>query len=283
MLPYHDFESLRVEISSRHDSLSNRLRQIAIFALDHPTDMALETIAVIAKRAGVQPSALIRFAKSFGYSGFSEMQKAFQARVVERSASYKERVRALDPVQNMTLRSDESFTDSVLKHSCDANMVSLRELSNGISAKDLETAVGLVENAEHIYIMAQQLSFPVATYLNYAFSQSDYRTFLLDGVGGMLFESAQQMKSKDVLIAITFPPYSVETAKVAAMAVEQNVPILAITDSAISSVAKAANVCLEVQDAEVYSSPSLVASMSIAQTLIASLLFRRNQMMKKCV
>ncbi|MEQ8204664.1 MAG: hypothetical protein RIA65_00695, partial [Woeseia sp.] len=72
---YQSFETLRDAISAEHASLSSRLHQIATFALEHPTDMALETIAVISKRANVQPSALIRFAKKFGYSGFSEMQK----------------------------------------------------------------------------------------------------------------------------------------------------------------------------------------------------------------
>ena len=89
-----DYEALRAAITERHGSLSKRLRQIANYALDHPTDMAIETIAVIAKRAEVQPSALIRFAKSFDYTGFSQMQRAFQTRIAERSASYKERVRA---------------------------------------------------------------------------------------------------------------------------------------------------------------------------------------------
>tara|TARA_B000000460_G_scaffold220097_1_gene171494 strand:+ start:66 stop:206 length:141 start_codon:yes stop_codon:yes gene_type:complete len=43
-----------------------------------PNEMSLETIDVIAQRAEVLPSSLIRFAKSLGFSGFGEMQKVFQ-------------------------------------------------------------------------------------------------------------------------------------------------------------------------------------------------------------
>ena len=63
--PPGDYESLRAEVSARYDSLSKILQQIARFAWDHPTDMAMGTTSVIAKQAGVQPSALIRFAKAF--------------------------------------------------------------------------------------------------------------------------------------------------------------------------------------------------------------------------
>ena len=55
--PQH-LAALRARIAERYDSLSNRLQQIAKFVLDHPNDIALETVVVIAERAGVPPSAL---------------------------------------------------------------------------------------------------------------------------------------------------------------------------------------------------------------------------------
>src|SRR6185369_11862544 len=87
--------ALRARIAERYDSLSNRLQQIAKFVLDHPNDIALETVVVIAERAGVPPSALIRFAQALDYSGFREMQRVSQAPLASRSPSYAERVRGL--------------------------------------------------------------------------------------------------------------------------------------------------------------------------------------------
>lgn len=62
--PQDSYETLRAEIARRHAGLSGRLRQIAEFALDHPTDVALGTVAKVARRAGVPPSAVIRFARA---------------------------------------------------------------------------------------------------------------------------------------------------------------------------------------------------------------------------
>lgn len=272
MTPPQDYETLHEEIASRRETLSKRLQEIAKFALDHPTDMALKTIAIIAQSAEVQPSALIRFAKAFGYSGFSEMQRAFQSRVVERSASYKERVRTL---QTEDLEGKPGLTRQLLTQYCAANIVSLEELRDNAAEDDLEAATDLLANADNIYIVAQRRSFPVAAYLGYAFNHADCRAHLLDNIGGMLNEQAQPMSDKDVLIAISFSPYAPETGKVVDIASKKNVPIIAITDSEFSPIAPAAQVCLKVHDAEVHSFRSLTASMCLALTLVTTLAFRK--------
>jgi len=43
----------------------------------------------------VQPSSLIRFARAFGYDGFSDMQQVFRRHLVTRSPDYGQRLRAV--------------------------------------------------------------------------------------------------------------------------------------------------------------------------------------------
>jgi DNA-binding MurR/RpiR family transcriptional regulator len=140
-IPPDNYEQLRAEVTARYDSLSKRLRQIANFAWDHPTDMAMETIAVIAKRSEVQPSALIRFAKTFGYPGFSAMQAIFQAYVAERSASYKERIRIIAPEAG---ESGDKLAASLLNRFCEANSVALEQLRNSVDLDELDSARDLL-------------------------------------------------------------------------------------------------------------------------------------------
>ena len=56
-------EEFRARLLEDYDGLSKRLKQIARYVLDEPNELALETLAVIAKRCGVQPSAIVRFAQ----------------------------------------------------------------------------------------------------------------------------------------------------------------------------------------------------------------------------
>ena len=269
-----DYEALRTAITERHGSLSKRLRQIANYALDHPTDMAIETIAVIAKRAEVQPSALIRFAKSFDYTGYSQMQRAFQTRIAERSASYKERVRA---VQDAEIKDELGLEHSLLNRLCATNIISLTQLSESNIHAKLAVAVDLLEAAGTIYVVGYRRSFPVAAYIAYSLSHAECRTHLLDGVGGMLDEQSQCMSDGDALIAISYSHYAHETGDVVSIASRRGVPVIVISDSRLSPIMPSARVYLEVLDAEVLSFRSLTASMSIAQTLAMSLAFRASK------
>lgn len=259
-----DYEALRAEMSTRYDTLSKRLRQIARFAWDNPTIMAMETTAVIAERAGVQPSALIRFAKAFGYSGFSEMQRPFQAHVTARSASYKERFRKVAPRES-------SSPMGLLQEYCDANRGALEHLQAEIADEDLEKAVALMRQAEFIYVMGQRRSFPVASYVYYNLNHLECRAQLLTGMGGMLSEHAGSMSDRDVLIAISYSPYSEETAQVVASARTRKVPVIVITDSSLNAIAREATVFFDVHDAEVFGFRSLGSSMCLAQALTTAL------------
>lgn len=265
-----NYTELHNVISERHNELSNRLQKIARFALDHPTAMALETIAGIAQIAGVQPSALIRFSKSFGYSGFSEMQRVFQANVAEQSASYKERILQ---EYNSNDEHEPISAHQLLTQYCAANIASLDHLGEGIEPKKLDAAINIIRSAESIYVVGQRRSYPIAAYLAYALSHVDCRVHLLDGAGGMLQEQAKSMTSNDALFVTSFHPYAGESVEVAKIAHENGIPYIALTDSALSPAAKNAAVCFVIHDAEVHSFRSLSASLCVAQTLATGLAF----------
>ena len=89
------FDGLRTLLLNRHDAMPKRLKQLATFALEHPEDVAFGTVAGIAEHAGVQPSTLVRFAKSLGYDGFSHLQQIFRDRLRERFPDYRERLKGL--------------------------------------------------------------------------------------------------------------------------------------------------------------------------------------------
>jgi DNA-binding MurR/RpiR family transcriptional regulator len=80
------FEELKGDLSRTYPGLSPQLQRIASYALEHPQHMALETVARLAKSANVQPSAMVRFAQSLGYDGFSALQQLYNTRLVERSS-----------------------------------------------------------------------------------------------------------------------------------------------------------------------------------------------------
>jgi DNA-binding MurR/RpiR family transcriptional regulator len=268
--PPHDaYEVLRSEIARRHARFSDRLRVIAEFALDHPTDMALGTVAEVAQRAKVQPSAIVRFARALGYAGFTEMQQIFRSRLVASVApSYRERIAGL--------RRDGRFRDTrkpraVLGRFASEGMVSLEVLQDSTHDKDLTRAVAVLGAAHTIFVLGLGGSFPVAAHLTYVLRKLGRRVVLLDGLGSALGEQAACATPHDALIAISFKTYNPDTARLFPELVARKVPAVVITDSLLSPLVQGAAVVFEIPDMPEAALRTMVAPMCLAQSLAVSL------------
>ena len=76
-----DYDSLRADLVARSGHLSKRLSQVAGFFLNHPEDVALNTLSRLAAAAQVPPATITRFAKELGFAGFTELQEIGRAHV----------------------------------------------------------------------------------------------------------------------------------------------------------------------------------------------------------
>jgi DNA-binding MurR/RpiR family transcriptional regulator len=90
----------------------------------------------------------------------------------------------------------------------------------------------------------------------------------------MTSEQSWMLSPDDLLIAVSFKPYASETLAVVDTAAANNVPMIAISDSRVSPIAKNADICFEIKDAEVRQFRSLTASMCLAQTLVISYAYK---------
>ena len=265
-------DELRAAILVRYESLSKRLQQIARYVLDEPNAVALETLAVLSDRIGVQPSAIVRFAKSFGFDGATQMQRLFRDGLLSGAAplGYGERVREFaQSVEGRTV-GDPS---QVLGEFVEGNVIALQNLGAAISAADLAAAVKLISAAGTVYVAGFRRSFPVAAYLAYSLHQVDKKTVFIDNLGGMARQQVHGIGRDDLLIAVSYHPYAEEAVHLIDAAVDAHAKVLSISDSLVSPVAKPATLVLQVREAEIRKFRSLSASMCLAQALVISYAF----------
>lgn len=265
-------EELRAAILERYDGLSKRLQQIARYVLDEPNDMALETLAVLAERSGVQPSAIVRFAKSFGYAGASQMQRLFRDGLLsgQSAMGYGERVRRF--AQEVDAREGGAGAE-LLAEFVEGNTLALQNLSQTVGEKDMGDAVGLIREADIVYVTGFRRAFPVSSYLAYSLQQLGKRTMFIDGVAGLARQQVQGIGPKDLLIAVSYHPYAEETVSAVETAVGRGAKVLSISDSLVSPVAKNATAVLQVRESEIRSFRSLAASICLAQALVIGFAF----------
>jgi DNA-binding MurR/RpiR family transcriptional regulator len=226
------FDSLRERIRDRYLGLSPHLQRIAKFALDQPNQLALSTIASIAEMLEVQPSTLIRFAKEFGYDGFSSLQQVFRLRLIEGAPVYREQIYGAKSTAP-NLGGARTSLDGCI----DTLIASLEQLRRDVSPEDIDRAAQLCLNAHHVYVAGLRRSHPIAAYFAYALMRLERRCSMLDFTSGMAGQQVANMSRDDLLIAIAFPPYSSPVLDVVRDASVRELKVLAVTDSPASPLA----------------------------------------------
>lgn len=256
------YNDLTSAITAEYESLSRQLKKFGRFALDHSDVLALETVTTVADRADVQPSTIVRFAKAFGFDGFSDMQQVFRSKLVENTSSYRERIQSLHNEEG------REGVASILDNFTHSGIESLEQLKLNTPTAKLNQAVEILKNARDVHLLAQNRAFAVVHYLQYALSRLDIRCLLADGAGGMLRQQLARVGPEDAVIAVSFSPYTPIVAEMVAMLAEKGRTIVSITDSPVSPLASRSTVSFEIQNGRDQAFRTLVAPMCLAQSLV---------------
>lgn len=264
-------EGLRQLIARDSERLTPRMRDAARYAIDHPNDIALRPVASVAALANIAPAAFIRLAKALGYDGYSDLQRLFRE-PLQRVAqpTFRERIRHYGGEQALDNPGDPV---EVLRAFSQANTVSLEHLHDDAAQLPLAEAIALIQNARIVHVVGLRRSYAVAAYLAYALNRVGRPAVQINGLGGTIAEQASIANAQDLLIAISFPPYALDTLQVCDDVRQRGAKRLAITNAFLSPVAKGADVVLEVNDAELLGFRSLTSAMCLAQTLVMGLAF----------
>lgn len=264
------YEQLRAVLASGTIHFPKRLRQVAIFLWQHPDDVALGTIVQVAEQAGVQPSTLVRFAKSFGYAGFSDLQGLFKEHVKGRWPDGRGRERP-NRAATAAARADLHFLNGMVA----AARTSLDRIGENFDVAGFEAMIGLLAGADLIYLVGSKRAFPVTAYLSLTLSQQGVRNILVDNVGSNAFDQIGCIGSGDALLAVSFSPYNSITPDLVAVAHERQATIVTLTDSTFSPLIPLSDRWIEVIESDFAGFRSLAASLSVGMALVHGVVGRR--------
>ena len=271
--PARDFDALRAELIARADRLSPRLAQVARFFLNHPEDVAINTIVRLARLAGVPPATLTRFAQELGFAGFPDLQRVFRERLLGPRMSYA------DQMSDIRARPDPTEIDfndleepgNVFDTFVQAGVNSLLRIGQSLDRTVLDQVVTTLAKAEVIHIAAARGAFGIGAYAFYGLASIGKRAHLIDNLGAMRAEQVASIGPRDALIAITFDDYTPETVQIARIAAEAGRTVIALTDNELSPVVALARHSLYVREARLGHFRSQVPALVVCQSVIVSL------------
>ncbi|KVN92915.1 RpiR family transcriptional regulator [Burkholderia ubonensis] len=267
-----DVDALLRRITDAYDSLPRQLKSIASYIDEHRASVMMDRTSDIAERCGVHPSAVVRFAQRFGFSGFSDLQAVFRDAYTGQNPtaqSYQQRIRRLIDETAGPLSGG-----SVAREFIDASRAGLDELAAGLDDGQFDAAVTMLERAENIYVIGVRRSFPVASYIVYALQHTAKRVHLVSGLGGMYREQIRSVRKGDVVIAISFAPYGKETQYCLRAARHNHAQTLVITDSRLSPLVRDAGAHLLVKEGSAFAFRSLTSTICLCQALFIALAYR---------
>ena len=264
-------ETLLAHIATHYDALPRQLKRVAKYVDEHRASVMVDRTSEIATRCGVQPSAVVRFAQRFGYSGFSGMQtvfrEAYQAQASPLS-TYQQRIRSV------IAKKGALTGGQVAREFIAGSRSGLDELARDLDEAAIDTAVTLLEKADNLYVVGVRRSFPVAAYIAYALGHTGKRVHLITNVGGMHREQIASARRNDVVIAISFTPYGRETQACVRDARRRHAKTVVITDSRLTPLARDANALLAVKEGSAFAFRSLTSTLCLCQALFVALAYR---------
>jgi DNA-binding MurR/RpiR family transcriptional regulator len=116
--------------------------------------------------------------------------------------------------------------------------------------------------------------FGIAFQFRYAYNLIARNGVLFDGIGGTVHDQVDSLGPGDALIAISQEPYSTPTVEAVVTAAKRGVIVIALTDSALSPLARNAAHFLLFRADSISFFPSMIAPLALVELLVAWLAAR---------
>lgn len=230
-----DLAPLRANLLLIYDALPKQLRAGAHWILEHPNDVSLLSMREQARRAGVTPSTMTRLAQRLGFGGYETIREIYADAFRNSVSGFSTKAAKL--IEKRLASGEDSIGTEIV--------MSTAHYVEGLAKPETLNLIGNVAKemveANHIFILGQRSCFPVAYHLVYLLRLIGRKVSLLDGPGGTGFDLLGNITAGDVLFAICIYPYTKATIDMVNYARERNARIIAITDTSVSPLARAAD------------------------------------------
>lgn len=255
-------------IQTEMSSFSKSHKRIAQYILDNYDKAAFMTAGKLGRTVQVSESTVVRFAAQLGYDGYPKMQKALQQMLRGRLTS----------IQRIQASHDQMSDDDILGSVMQRDMASMHTAIEEVDRNEFDKVVDMLLQAKHIYLLGVRSSAYLAGYLHFYFHLLFPNvTLVQNSDSGGTFEQLVRIGEGDVLVGISFPRYSNLAVHAVEFAKSRGAQVIAITDSKLSPLYKAADASLLVRSEMISFVDSMATPLSLLTALIVAVGRQKNE------
>lgn len=253
---------LKHRIRDRIPILSSSQKRIADFIAENPRRFALCSIRELENELKTSKSTIVRFSKSLGYEGFQDLKSEFIDRMRQ----------DLSPIARYKIAlAQSSEKPDYFSRIADQAVSNINATLHILDNDQYQKVIGMLRTAGQIHTLGLGISMYLAQIASYLLNLISINSVCMP-FGGMTFaEQIINLNEDDVLLAFSFPPYSVETVEAAAYAKEKDIKVIAVTDKVTADIVPYAEAYLQVSVETQYFSNCINAVMVLLSAITAQL------------
>lgn len=248
------------EINSNYDNFTRSQAVIADYLTKNLNDIAFYTLEELAAKIGVSTTTIIRFSRTLGYNGYSEMQKDIQSNIQTKVA-----------LPQRILNQKEQPTNTLLDDSFQNDIYNIQRTLEAQNDEELQKAIDYISEAPNVYILGMRSSFTISYYIASRLGEIRENTHLIQSAGMSYPEEIVSAKEGDVCIACLFPRYSKLTTTMLSWLKNEGVKIILITSQNYSAVRGYGDIILPCSISSVSYKNSFAGPLCLSNYLIAAI------------
>jgi len=220
------YKEIKDKIEKNFPSLPQNQRKIAEYFIDNFDKVPFLTVHQISESTEASVASIVRFAQRVGFSGFSEMRIA-----ITDSLQTK-----LKHKQAFPLFDKRKANGDILTSVANIDIKNINDTLSLIEREKFNEGIDLILKSKRIFTAGLGISYLLAEILAYQLTQVSLDSSVLKHTHTVFHEQILYMNKSDMLIAFSFPPYSIETVDAAKFAKRKGIKVISITNKESSPI-----------------------------------------------
>tara|TARA_B100001094_G_scaffold138308_1_gene133911 strand:- start:190 stop:1068 length:879 start_codon:yes stop_codon:yes gene_type:complete len=249
--------------SERLQALSPQLRRAARFIVEHSGDVATRSQRHISTVSQLPAPTFTRLARAVGLQSYDQLRDLCREDVLRNKTILADRAKSL--IAEVNENAEEPSL--IARHAASA----IRNLQRVVEQTDpdrLTNAAQLLADARRVVLIGEMSARGLMDYVSYMANMSLTEWKVLDRASESLSSELAFLGSKDACIVTAVSPYSTRSLKIVRHIVEAGIPVVAITDNALSPLVSLADHSFFVVTESPQFFPSHVALTVVLEVLI---------------
>lgn len=233
-------------------------KKIADFIIENKAKVSSMTIAHVAKQLDIAESSIVRFSKTLGYSGFTELKLNLLRHSDTEKPSIYEDIELNDDIATVT------------RKVFNGNINALQNTLNMLDYNKIKDAIHAIDQSQKIIFYGLGSSSTIANDFYYRFMRINLPAQAITDphIG---YVSASLMHENCVAIAISHTGRTKEIVDILKMAKNRNATTICVTSSLKSPLTEHADIVLCISSKEIQSDNEAIASRIAHITLLDSI------------